>query len=98
MASSPWSKVNSISIVRPNPILQVYITEKAAALLVVAAHRHPSSPFRESRHDNAPASLLNSLLVPVRECARVDHPLLAVCVILDSILRRIAIHRKQTNN
>jgi hypothetical protein len=37
-------------------------------------------------------------LVPVREFALVNHPLLAVCVIFNSILRSIAIHRKQTNN
>jgi hypothetical protein len=28
-------------MIRPNPILQVYVPEKAAANLVVAAHRHP---------------------------------------------------------
>jgi hypothetical protein len=28
-------------MIHPNPILKVNVTEKAAALLVVPAHRHP---------------------------------------------------------
>jgi hypothetical protein len=29
-----------------NPLLQIYVDEKATAKLVVAAHRHPLPPFQ----------------------------------------------------
>jgi hypothetical protein len=31
-------------MVRPDPLLKVYVAEKAAANRIVAAHRHPPSP------------------------------------------------------
>jgi hypothetical protein len=36
-------------MIRPNPILQVYVAEKAATNLIVAAHRHPDPLPRGSR-------------------------------------------------
>ena len=41
---------------------------------------------------------ISPFLVPCCELALVNHPLLAVRIIFDPILRRIAIHRKQTND
>ena len=33
-------------MIRPNPLLQIYVAEKAAANLIVAAHRHPHPPLQ----------------------------------------------------
>jgi len=50
-------------MVCPNPLLQVYIAEKAARNLVVAAHRHPHPLTRESRRAKSATYFFNSLLV-----------------------------------
>jgi hypothetical protein len=49
-------------MVCPNPLLQVYIAEKVARNLVVAAHRHPHPLTRESRRAKSATYFFNSLL------------------------------------
>jgi hypothetical protein len=49
-------------MVCPNPLLQVYIAEKVARNLVVAAHRHPHPLTREARRAKSATYFFNSLL------------------------------------
>jgi hypothetical protein len=50
-------------MIRPNPILQVYIAEKAATNRVVTAHRHPRSPPQGIMQRQIGNEFFNSLLV-----------------------------------
>jgi hypothetical protein len=47
-------------MIDPNPLLQVYVAEKASANLVIPAHRHPQS-LPQRRVGNKP-----TVEVPVR--------------------------------
>src|SRR3954451_14047473 len=53
-------------MIRPNPLLQVYVAEKTAANLVVAAHRHPRPQPRESHSGKSATTFFNSLLAASR--------------------------------
>jgi hypothetical protein len=56
-------------MIRPNPRLQVYVAEKAATNLIIAAHRHPRPLTRESRCGKS-ATVFNSLLArKIRQAA-----------------------------
>ncbi|HVH73288.1 MAG TPA: hypothetical protein VM755_00075, partial [Stellaceae bacterium] len=46
----------------PNPLLQVYVAEKTAANLVVAAHRHPHPHSRGAQCAKSATSFFSSLL------------------------------------
>src|SRR6185369_15277116 len=51
-------------MIRPNPVLQVYVAEKTAANLVIAAHRHPRPKPRESHSGKSATTFFNSRLAP----------------------------------
>jgi hypothetical protein len=53
-------------MIRPNPVLQDYVAEKAAANLVVAAHCHSRSPHQEITGLQIGNDFFNSLLEPGR--------------------------------
>ncbi len=50
-------------MLRPNPLFKVYIAEKAAANLVVAAHRYPPSLLKGSTARQIGKPFFSSLLV-----------------------------------
>ena len=49
-------------MIRPNPILQIYVAEKLSANLIVAAHRHPRPPPQGIRTREIGNDFFNSLL------------------------------------
>ena len=49
-------------MIRPNPILNVYVAEKAAANLVVTTHRHPHPRPQRITERQISNHLFNSLL------------------------------------
>ena len=53
-------------MIRPNPILNVYVAEKAAANLVVTTHRHPHPRPQRITERQISNHFFNSLLVSVK--------------------------------
>jgi len=60
-------------MIRPNPLLQVYVAEKAAANLVAAAHRHPHPLTQGTTERQIANDFFNSLLVAGRLFMNLSH-------------------------
>jgi hypothetical protein len=50
-------------MIRPNPIRQVYVAEKASTNLVIATHRHPHPPLQGTTERQIGNDFFNNLLV-----------------------------------